>query len=76
VKYAQETAGVLQKIEQDVVSTKFSKSAKEKTDYVNTLIGVASECVQKSQFDQALDKIEQARQFIRELSMVFTLILL
>jgi hypothetical protein len=72
VNYAKETAEVLKKIEQDVVSTKFSKIAKDKTDYVNTLIGVASECVQKSQYDQALEKLEQARQNIAELSEVVT----
>lgn len=71
MKYAQEISGVLTKIEQDVVSTKFSKVSKDKMDYVNTLIGVASDCVQKSQYDQGLEKIEQARQNVAELSEVF-----
>lgn len=75
MKYAQEIAGVLNKIEQDVVSTKFSKVSKDKTDYANTLIGVANDCVQKSQYDQALEKIEQARQVIAELSEVHFFVL-
>lgn len=44
-------------------------------DYVGTLLGVATNFVQKSQFDQGTQQLEQARQSLTELSEVCVFIL-
>jgi hypothetical protein len=59
-----------EKIEQRVVEQKFGKEAKNKMEYVGTLKGVAFECSQKEQYDQAITKIEEANTALAELQEV------
>lgn len=70
MKHAQDTLVTLAKIEQDVATTKFAKISRDKMDYVGTLLSTATGFVQKSQFDQGTQQLEQARQSLTELSEV------
>lgn len=60
----------LEQIEQQVIERKFAKVVKGKIEYCNTLKGVAREFASKDQWDQALDKIEELRSVLLELSEV------
>jgi hypothetical protein len=60
-----ETTAFFSKIEEDIVTAKFTKVAKNKMEWVTTLKSVAEQCAEK---DQAIDKIEEARTALYELS--------
>lgn len=70
VNYVQGASLSLDKLEKDVVDTKFSKVAKNRMEYVDILIGVASRELEVQQWDQSLGNIEKARGVVDELNQV------
>lgn len=70
VAFVHQTSTELTKIEEDIVAAKLSKVANNKMDWVKTLKGVAEQCVQNEQWDQAVGKFEEARTVLYELSQV------
>lgn len=66
----------LEQIEQQVIERKFAKVVKGKIEWVNTLKGVARDCASKEQWNQALDKLEELRAILTDLSEVISVFLL
>lgn len=70
MEFVRESTLTFNKIEEEIIAAKFSKVANGKMDWVKTLKGVAQDCVEKDQWDQAVGKIEDARTILYELSQV------
>lgn len=65
-----ETTSGLDKIDQLIVENKFAKVARNKTEWVTTLINVAKDFVSKDAWDMGLGKVEEARGILSELAQV------
>lgn len=68
--FVAENVKVIEKGELQIVENKYNKEAKNRVQYFGTLKQIANEHVQKEQWDQALDKLEAARQVVSDLNEV------
>lgn len=69
IEFLKEYPPTLTKLEEDIIVAKFSKEARNRMEWVGTLKGIAAQNVKNTQWDQALDKIEEARTKIQELDV-------
>jgi hypothetical protein len=60
----------LEQISQQVIERKFTKVVKGKIEWGHTIRGVAREFASKDNWDQALDKVEELKSLLSELSEV------
>jgi hypothetical protein len=67
--FLQDTLLSLDKLVQEVYMGKYSKDAKNKIEYLGTLHTTATQNLKVEQWDQATDKIEDARKRISELDV-------
>jgi hypothetical protein len=65
-----ETNPKIEALETDLVAQQFGKEAKNKMEWLTTLKNVATQCMEKDVWDQALDKLEAALQVIYEITQV------
>lgn len=73
VAFVQEKTKVIEQGELQIIENKYNKEAKNRVQYFGTLKQVANDNVQKEQWDQALDKVEAARQVVSDLNEVLIL---
>jgi hypothetical protein len=71
VNFVRDYVPTLAKIENDIVERKFAKVARNKMEWVGTLLNVAQQFVEKDVWDQALGKIEEVRGVLEEISQVY-----
>lgn len=70
MRAAKDIAAALEKLEQEMSEKQFAKQAKDKMEWATTLKSVASDFVDKHQWDNAYEKIEEGRKVLDELSQV------
>lgn len=68
--FVENTTRELNSLYNNTIEKKFSKEAKDKMEYVGTLTSTAGQFADKDQFDQAIGKIEEARDAINVLRQV------
>jgi hypothetical protein len=68
--FVTENIKLIEQGEQQIIENKYTKEAKNRLSFFATLKNVANDCVQKEQWDQALDKLEIARQVVSDLNEV------
>jgi hypothetical protein len=61
----------ISKIQKQIFEKKFSKEVQGKIEWVRTLLNVANQCHEKSEWDQALGKIEEGRDVLSYLKEVW-----
>jgi hypothetical protein len=69
IEFLKEYPSAIAKLEDDIVVGKYSKEARNKMEWLNTLKNTAAQCVKVDQWDQAIDKIEEAKTKLEELNV-------